>query len=184
MKTMLAAACLVALSTLGTTSVPAADSVTEKAADIKDTTKDKAMEAKDTVKDRAVRTKERLADKTSDVVDTLKEKVTEAKDKAVETKNRIKDRIASKFHRREPGSASAPTTDVREAQQALKDRGYDPGPIDGKAGPKTHAALADFQRVQGLDVNGTLDSATAARLKEKAATPSPRPGERSAPESP
>jgi peptidoglycan hydrolase-like protein with peptidoglycan-binding domain len=34
---------------------------------------------------------------------------------------------------------------VRLAQTRLKQRGYDPGPIDGDFGPKTEAAVKDYQ---------------------------------------
>jgi len=42
-------------------------------------------------------------------------------------------------------------------QMRLKDAGFDPGPIDGKLGGQTKAALRQFQRQQGLRVTGTLD---------------------------
>ena len=32
---------------------------------------------------------------------------------------------------------------VRTAQQALADKGYNPGPVDGLMGPKTRAAVED-----------------------------------------
>ena|ERR671918_593340 len=35
--------------------------------------------------------------------------------------------------------------DIREAQQALKAEGFDPGPIDGRLGPQTKAALSEYQ---------------------------------------
>ena len=35
---------------------------------------------------------------------------------------------------------------ARQVQQQLAKRGYDPGPVDGVAGPKTQRALRDFQR--------------------------------------
>jgi peptidoglycan hydrolase-like protein with peptidoglycan-binding domain len=53
---------------------------------------------------------------------------------------------------------------VTAVQQALKDRGHDPGEIDGALGPKTRAALREFQKKEGLKVTGRLDSATLARL--------------------
>lgn len=56
---------------------------------------------------------------------------------------------------------------VRAAQQALKDKGHDPGPIDGKMGPKTQAALKDFQKAQGLKETGRLDNETMAKLEVK-----------------
>jgi len=56
------------------------------------------------------------------------------------------------------------TGQVKAAQQALKDQGLDPGPIDGKMGPKTKAALRDYQQKQGLKATGRLDTKTASKL--------------------
>lgn len=53
---------------------------------------------------------------------------------------------------------------VTAVQQALKDRGHDPGEIDGALGPKTRAALREFQKKEGLKVTGRIDSATLAKL--------------------
>ena len=65
-------------------------------------------------------------------------------------------------------AASAPartgSADVRTAQQALNDRGYDVGAVDGILGPQTESAIRSFQQTQGLPQTGTLDSATLAAL--------------------
>ena len=53
---------------------------------------------------------------------------------------------------------------VREAQQRLADLGYDPGTIDGIAGPRTANALRQFQRAQGLGATGRLDAETMNAL--------------------
>ncbi len=53
---------------------------------------------------------------------------------------------------------------VREAQRALRDLGYSPGPIDGAVGPQTRAALAKYQSAEKLSVTGNLDAETTARL--------------------
>ncbi|WP_017301063.1 peptidoglycan-binding domain-containing protein [Nodosilinea nodulosa] len=37
---------------------------------------------------------------------------------------------------------------TRQVQQQLAKRGYDPGPVDGVAGPKTRQALRNFQQSQ------------------------------------
>ena len=37
---------------------------------------------------------------------------------------------------------------TRQVQQQLAKRGYDPGPVDGVAGPKTQRALRQFQKSQ------------------------------------
>lgn len=41
--------------------------------------------------------------------------------------------------------------DVQLLQRVLRDLGYDVGPIDGDFGPRTEAALTQYQRDQGLD---------------------------------
>ncbi|MGH7766520.1 MAG: peptidoglycan-binding domain-containing protein [Candidatus Binatia bacterium] len=71
----------------------------------------------------------------------------------------------------EPGasgmSRSGPTAgneEVKKIQQALKEKGQDPGPIDGVMGPKTKEALKAFQQQQGLKVTGSLDEQTKKAL--------------------
>jgi len=53
---------------------------------------------------------------------------------------------------------------VREIQQALKRAGYDPGPIDGKMGSQTKAAIKAFQRSHRLEPDGVVGRRTWARL--------------------
>ena len=50
------------------------------------------------------------------------------------------------------------------AQQALKDKGHDPGKIEGRMGPRTRAMLSDYQRAEGLAVTGQLDTDTRSKL--------------------
>jgi len=52
---------------------------------------------------------------------------------------------------------------TRQIQQALKDRGYDPGPLDNSMGSRTKAALAKFQKDNGLPV-GNLNFETLKAL--------------------
>jgi type IV secretory pathway TrbL component len=59
---------------------------------------------------------------------------------------------------------------VREAQQALKDEGYDPGPIDGINGPRTRAALRNYQEKEHLNTDGRLDAKTLDSLGVKQAS--------------
>ncbi len=53
---------------------------------------------------------------------------------------------------------------VREVQQALNEKGFNPGPIDGKWGPRTQAALTKFQNSQGITASNKLDDRTLAAL--------------------
>ena len=49
------------------------------------------------------------------------------------------------------GSRLSPTgsrAQVITMQQALKDKGFDPGPIDGTVGPRTSAALSSYQKAE------------------------------------
>ena len=64
---------------------------------------------------------------------------------------------------------------VKIVQQALKDRGHDPGAVDGEMGPKTKAALRDYQQKEGLKATGTADADTVARLTAWARTPATAP---------
>ncbi len=59
---------------------------------------------------------------------------------------------------------------VKEAQQALKDKGVDPGPIDGIDGPKTQAAIREYQQKQNLTADGKLGPQTLDSLGVKRGT--------------
>lgn len=53
---------------------------------------------------------------------------------------------------------------IRQAQEALKKKGRDPGPIDGVLGPRTVAALDAYQKAEGLATTGRLDAKTMESL--------------------
>ncbi len=53
---------------------------------------------------------------------------------------------------------------VRDAQQALKDKGFDPGPVDGVRGAKTRAAVRAYQTKQNLNADGRLGPKTLDSL--------------------
>lgn len=102
--------------------------------------------------------KEKVKEKTESAVDKVKEKARETKEKISRG-----------------GKAGEPTaTDVRAAQQALKDKGQDPGPIDGRMGPRTQAALKQFQQAEGLQATGTLDETTKDKLGLRGGSALPR----------
>ena len=75
----------------------------------------------------------------------------------------------------EPKSSPALTAQtIRQAQEALKSKGRDPGPIDGVLGPRTLAAVSDYQKAEGLATTGLLDAKTMESLGIKvAAAPGP-----------
>ncbi len=59
-----------------------------------------------------------------------------------------------------------------EIQQALKQKGFDPGPLDGAMGPLTRQAIEAFEAAHGLKADGAPDSAFLKALTGgEAATP-------------
>lgn len=63
-----------------------------------------------------------------------------------------------------PGLRAQGSDDVRAEQQALKDKGFDPGPVDGVDGPQTRAALRQFQQKQNLQEDGKVGPQTRDAL--------------------
>ena len=64
---------------------------------------------------------------------------------------------------------------IEAVQQALVERGYDPGKVDGAMGRRTRGALRTFQRSVGLSDTGEIDHATvtALGLESSAGTQTP-----------
>ena len=56
---------------------------------------------------------------------------------------------------------------VMATQRALKEKGFDPGPIDGVMGLRTAAALKEYQKSEHLKITGRMDSDTTAKLGTK-----------------
>ena len=148
------------------------DKVKEKAAETWDKTKEKTSEAWDKTKEKTVETKDKVKDKLSgnkqesaedkaeaarkaEGKDTVGGKVDRGLDKTKAKARETKDKIAAK---------TESSDDVRQAQTALKEKGQDPGPIDGIHGPRTSAALRSYQKAEKIKETGRLDSETKARL--------------------
>ncbi|MCI5047005.1 MAG: lytic murein transglycosylase [Aquisalinus sp.] len=55
-------------------------------------------------------------------------------------------------------------TERKSLQEALSQRGYNPGPVDGIIGAGTKAALRQWQRDQGLPADGYASSAVLTKL--------------------
>jgi peptidoglycan hydrolase-like protein with peptidoglycan-binding domain len=98
--------------------------------------------------------------------DTVGDKMERALDKTKAKTRDMKDSLTGK------GAANG---DVRAAQRALKEKGFNPGPIDGVMGPRTSAAVRDFQQKENLKVTGRLDAETRSRLTASAGSPAASP---------
>jgi peptidoglycan hydrolase-like protein with peptidoglycan-binding domain len=69
-------------------------------------------------------------------------------------------RVPGVTDNRRSSSARAPVSDprTRELQQALNDRGYQAGPVDGIFGPQTRSAVREWQRSNNMEASGTPSS--------------------------
>lgn len=76
--------------------------------------------------------------------------------------NQYDSKLAAAFQAHSAGSV--PDLNVRAVQLYLTYLGYQPGPVDGVAGPRTLSALAAFQASRGLPSSTTIDAACVAQL--------------------
>lgn len=187
----------------GTTTPPKEDkSVKEKAADTWDKTKEKTSEAWDKTKEKTVETKDKVKEKVSGDKDKAENKAERAKDKAEAKAERAKDKADAKADtagdkidrgvdktkakardlKDKAAAKMESSEDIRHAQTALKDKGHNPGPIDGIHGPRTSAALRNYQKAENIKVTGRLDDDTRTHLlgssasgRTSATTPSASP---------
>jgi peptidoglycan hydrolase-like protein with peptidoglycan-binding domain len=53
---------------------------------------------------------------------------------------------------------------IRHAQEQLKVAGFEPGPADGVAGPKTLQAIRKYQAANGFQITGLFDDKTLRSL--------------------
>jgi len=164
MKTMTTFAIAVALGAAWSVAPAVATTTTEKIenkaerADDKienkaERAKDKA-DGKDTVGEKFDRAVDKTKDKTRELKDKVVDKTKETKDKVVDKTDKATDKVAVKADR----------ASVRSYQQSLKDKGHDPGPIDGIHGPRTSAAVREYQKKEGLTVTGRYDDETMGRM--------------------
>ncbi len=66
-----------------------------------------------------------------------------------------------------PVTTTGSQAQMMAMQRALKDKGFDPGPMDGIAGPRTASALKEYQKSENLAMTGKMDRDTAAKLGMK-----------------
>jgi peptidoglycan hydrolase-like protein with peptidoglycan-binding domain len=63
-----------------------------------------------------------------------------------------------------PRAFAGDHNNIKKVQEALRDKGYDPGPIDGVMGSQTQEAISQYQKSENLPVTGHLDGETAGKL--------------------
>jgi peptidoglycan hydrolase-like protein with peptidoglycan-binding domain len=134
--------------------VGAQDTMKDKAERTGDKIENKAERTGDKIENKAERAGDKIEDKADAKGDTMGDKLDRAVDKTKAKTREMKNKVSEKMDR----------GDTKNAQQALQAKGYNPGPIDGVHGPRTSAAIRDFQKAEGLTVTGQLDGDTRARL--------------------
>ena len=65
---------------------------------------------------------------------------------------------------------------VRNIQEALSEMGYDPGRADGIMGPRTAAAIRQYQEGHGLPIDGRATADLAAHIQEQKAASAQQAG--------
>jgi peptidoglycan hydrolase-like protein with peptidoglycan-binding domain len=68
-------------------------------------------------------------------------------------------------------STSSADSMTKMVQEALTEKGFDPGPVDGVWGSRTKSALMQFQESAGLTANGEVDGPTKSSLLSGASAP-------------
>ncbi len=94
--------------------------------------------------------------------------------KAAPQRAAIATEVASGPNAEAPSSTPATAEgemDVHRVQSLLTKLGYNPGPVDGRMGRRTNAAISAFQRREGLDVDGRLSSPLLMALEARAEMP-------------
>lgn len=86
----------------------------------------------------------------------------EALDKAMQEKEALPGRQLKK--KLIPEAKSRPN--IKQIQAALKNAGYNPGPIDGKMGKQTKDAIKTFQRANNLLTDGKVGKDTWGLLRK------------------
>ncbi|HEX4890535.1 MAG TPA: peptidoglycan-binding domain-containing protein [Alphaproteobacteria bacterium] len=66
-----------------------------------------------------------------------------------------------------PASYNQGSPLVEDVQVALGQAGYNPGPADGVIGPRTRAAISDYQRANGMTADGMPSSSLLEHLRSR-----------------
>ena len=144
-----------------------ADEAKAKAERTKNKAEMKAEEAKAKADAKAEKAKDKAEGKTESTMDHAKDKARDVKDKVKDKTSEVTHKAADKTAR---ANASYDRQEVMAMQRSLREKGFDPGPADGVIGPRTHAALLDYQKKENLTPNGRWDDDTKSRLGVTAMT--------------
>ena len=148
------------------------DNKMERAKDNAEYTKDKAEAKAEHAKDKAEVKAERMKDKAEAKAeragDKAESKMDQAKDKARDMKDKVKDKTSELTDKAkdkmDQANAASDRQEVMAMQRSLREKGHNPGPVDGIIGPRTRAALMDYQKREGLSPSGQWDDDTKSRL--------------------
>jgi Putative peptidoglycan binding domain len=176
MKNVMTVACVLALGVVWTAAPALAQDTTKEKAEnkaqrIEQKGEQKAEETKAKADEKADKVRAKAEDKTDSSGNKVEHAWDKTKAKTKEMTGKMKDKVSGTGS----GHEARMSGDVRAAQQALRDKGFDPGPADGTMGPKTTAAVKEFQQKNNLTVTGTLDADTRDRLMASS-PPSASPG--------
>lgn len=79
----------------------------------------------------------------------------------------VKNELTYDAAKRDRSSSNGSHMPVAAMQQAVKDKGLDPGAVDGIGGPKIASALKDYEESENVTMTGKLYPGTAAKLGMK-----------------
>src|SRR5437773_5614375 len=157
------------------------DKTKETTSEAWDKAKEKTVEAKDKIKAKVSGDKKESAEDQAEAArkaegkDTVGAKVDRGVEKTKAKARETKDKIAAQ---------TESSAEIRQGQMALKEKGHDPGPIDGIHGPRTSAALRAYQKAENIKVTGRLDADTESHLMGQASSGATTPSASPAAEKP
>src|SRR2546427_99841 len=163
----LATAALAVALGISLSAIPAMSADDKKTLEAKD--KIKAKVKKESAEDQAE------AARKAEGKDTVGAKVDRGVEKTKAKARETKDKIAAQ---------TESSAEIRQGQMALKEKGHDPGPIDGIHGPRTSAALRAYQKAENIKVTGRLDADTESHLMGQASSGATTPSASPAAEKP
>lgn len=79
------------------------------------------------------------------------------------TRRQVQPRVEKKESKEKSQSGRFPPP-IKQIQTALKNAGFYRGPVDGKMGSKTKAAVISFQKANGLKADGVVGKQTWLKL--------------------